>query len=140
MSVRLTHEVLSATGQVVAPPAPQTAETRNFELPVALYGAMAALFAGFLAVMAFGFSHPEMIIPMAINFTFLAAFFAVPTLFVRGDLQIGRKLLRWSEFMAKGIETETGHSTGREAVVLALLMPVMIFLWGITVVTIAASV
>ncbi len=140
MSILLKHDVLIAKGEIVAPPALQTGEAKNFELPAALYGAMAALFFGFLGVMAVGFSHPEMILPMAINFIFLSAFFTVPTLFVSGDLQVGRKAMRWSEFMAKGVETETGHSSGRDAVVLALLLPVMIFLWGIAVVTIAALV
>ena len=39
---------------------------RSFELPTGLYAAMAALFFGFVAVMAIGFGAPGMVVPTGI--------------------------------------------------------------------------
>jgi hypothetical protein len=108
-------------------------------MPTPLFVAMAALFFGFLAVMTIGFANPGLAVPMAINFVFLTAFFAVPVLFVRAP-QGGKTALRWSQFMKAGIETATGHSSGVEAAVLTLLLPLLIFLWAMAFVVIAALV
>jgi hypothetical protein len=48
--------------------------------------------------------------------------------------------LGWSRFMAEGITTATGHSSGREAAVLALLLPFLILCWAVAVAIIAALV
>jgi hypothetical protein len=111
----------------------------GFELPPAVFRAMAALFFGFLAVLTVGLAEPQLVVPMGVNFAFLTAFFAVPALFA-GQTRGESRSLRWSEFMRRGIQTATGHSTGGEAVVLILVLPALIFFWALAIVTIVAFV
>jgi hypothetical protein len=111
----------------------------GFELPPAIFRAMAALFFGFLAVLTIGLAEPQLVVPMGINFAFLTAFFAVPAIFV-GAAQGKARHMRWSEFMRKGTQTATGHSSGREAAVLILVLPALIFFWALAIVTIVALV
>ena len=100
---------------------------------------MAALFVGFLAVLAVGLPTPGIAIPMAINFIFLAAFFGIPAIFVRSTNDDSRAK-SWTRFMDKGVETATGHSSGKEAAVLMLLLPAFIFCWSVAIVAIEAIV
>lgn len=139
MSVRVDPKLLHADASIVAPPLQRACEDHSFELPTGIYAAMALLFFGFLAVLAIGLANPNLVVPMAINFVFLTAFFAVPLIFVRGTAGHGRAL-RWHEFIAKGIETATGRSTGKDAVVLVLTLPVLIFAWSLAIVAINAAV
>ncbi|MND00096.1 hypothetical protein D3C83_185940 [compost metagenome] len=48
--------------------------------------------------------------------------------------------LSWGQFRNRGIQTLSGHLTASEATVQVLILPVLIFLWGIAAVTIAALV
>ena len=137
MSKRIDHGQLLDQAAIVASPQARACDDHSFEMPTPLFVAMAALFFGFLAVMTIGFANPGLAVPMAINFVFLTAFFAVPVLFVRAP-QGGKTALRWSQFMKAGIETATGHSSGVEAAVLTLLLPLLIFLWAMAFVVIAA--
>lgn len=139
MTRSIHHAELLAQHEIVADPHLRACEDHSFEMPDAVYGMMAALFFGFMAVMAVGFAHPEMIVPMGINFAFLTAFFAVPVIFV-GASGDGKRALRWSEFMRKGLDTPTGRTGGGEAIILTLLLPALIFCWAIAIVTIAALV
>jgi hypothetical protein len=139
MSVRLDPAVLHADAILVSPPAQRACEDHSFELPTGIYVAMAALLFGFLAVLAIGLANPNLAVPTAINFVFLTAFFTVPVLFVRGTAN-GNRALRWSEFMRNGIATATGHSAGKDAVVLILLLPALIFCWSLSIVLINALV
>ena len=137
MTRSLHHTELLAHNEIVPPPQQRACEDHTFEMPVAVYGMMAALFFGFMAVMAVGFSHPEMVVPMAINFAFLTAFFAVPAVVVNVSVD-GKRALRWSEFMRKGIDTATGRTSGGEAAILVLLLPFLVFCWAVAIVIIAA--
>ena len=143
MSARHQSAVLLQRDEIVAAPTPtaRACDDHSFEFPTRIYGAMIALFFGFLAVMAVGFAEPAMIIPMGINFFFLTAFFAVPVIFVTASPDdVGPRALRWSDFMRNGVETATGRTSGREAVVLALILPFLVLCWGIVVTIIAAVV
>ena len=141
MSARLKPAVLLQRDEIVAPPTQRACDDHSFEFPTGLYAAMAALLFGYMAVMAVGFGAPSLILPMAVNFIFLAAFFAVPVIFVGASPDdLGRRALRWSDFMRLGVDTATGRTSGREALVLVLMLPFLILCWGITVVTIAALV
>jgi hypothetical protein len=136
MSVRVDAVQLQSQAQIVAAPIQRACEDHSFELPNGLYAAMAALFFGFLAVLAVGLSDPGLVVPMGINFAFLTAFFAVPAIFVRSAGDTSAK--SWAHFMDRGIETATGHSSGKEAAVLVLVLPVFIFCWALAIVAIAA--
>ncbi|MEO6580940.1 MAG: hypothetical protein ABIN83_07290 [Sphingomicrobium sp.] len=138
MSIRLDPKQLADARLVVPSPALRSCQDHNFELPTGLYALMAALLFGFLAILTVGLADPGLVVPMAINFIFLAAFFGVPTLFVRAAKD-GKRPLGWAEFMERGIETATGHSSGREATVLALVLPFFIFCWAIAIVAIVAT-
>lgn len=139
MTKRIDHGQLLDQAAIVASPQARACDDHSFEMPTSIFVAMAALFFGFLAVMTIGFANPALAVPMAINFVFLTAFFAVPVLFVRAP-QGGKTALKWSRFMKHGIQTATGHSSGAEAAVLTLLLPLLIFGWAVAIVIVAALV
>lgn len=139
MSIRVDPNLLKAEAVLVPAPRQRACEDHSFELPNGLYMAMAGLFFGFLAVLAVGLSSPGLIVPMAINFIFLTAFFAVPSIFVR-TTRDGSRASSWTRFMDRGIDTATGHNSGREAAILMLLLPTFIFCWSLAIATIAAFV
>ena len=141
MTRRLTHAELVARHEIVAPPLQRACTDRGFELPTAIYAAMAAMFLGFVGILSFAFRNPEMAVPFGVFVAFIAAFFVVPGLWSRMQPEDSRTPpLSWSRFMAEGIATGTGHSSGREAAVLALLLPFLILCWAISVAVIAALV
>ena len=119
---------------------PPTVVDRSFELPTALYIMTALLFLGFMAVTAIGFATRELILPVAVIVLFIVGFFGVPTMWVRMVPESRRAALSWSRFRAEGIATEFGRVTANQAMVQVLILPVLIFLWGIAVVFIAALV
>ena len=139
MTRRITESQLLAQADLVPAPEQRACTDHSFEMPGGIYVAMAVLLFGFLGVMTIGFGNPGLAVPMGINIAFLAAFFAVPTIFVRstGD---GARSLRWADFMEKGLRIESGHASGGEAVILTLLLPAFILLWGVAIVIIAALV
>ena len=141
MTSRLDHAALLARQEIVAPPTPRACTDRGFELPTGIYVAMAAMFLGFVAVLSVAFRNPEMAVPFGVFVAFIAAFFTVPGLWARMKPEDSRTPARdWSRFMAEGVQTATGHSSGREAAVLALLLPFLILCWAIAVAVIAALV
>jgi hypothetical protein len=140
MVARLQKAELLARNEVVAAPAQRACNDQTFELPTALYGAMAAFFFAFLTVMTVGFPHGTMVLPMAVNFIFVGMFFAVPAVIVRANPEKAKKALRWDRFAEHGVMTPNGRAGAAEATILMLILPALIFLWGVAVVTIAALV
>lgn len=118
--------------------AARTPVDRSFELPSELYMATVALFLAYLGVMAFGFASAGLVIPMAIFVVFIVAGFGVPAMWVKMKPRNDRRALGWSRFVREGIQTETGRLDARAAVVQVLILPALIFLWGVAVVSIAA--
>jgi hypothetical protein len=139
MTALYDAEVFAQRDEIVAPPGARACEDHSFELPSALFGIMAALFFGFMVVMAVGFAHPEMIVPMAIIFVFLIMFFGVPAIFVGAAPANSSRAMTWSRLMSHGVDTATGLTSGREAAVRMLTLPFLIFCWGMVVVAIAAA-
>jgi hypothetical protein len=136
---QIDHTKLVAREEIVSAPVQRACGDQCFELPSSLYGVMAALFFGFISIMAVGFAAQGLIVPMGVNLAFLTAFFAIPAMFV-GVANGNSRSLRWSEFMRKGVETATGHSSGASAAVLILMLPFLIVCFALAVVTIAAFV
>lgn len=128
-----THEALQSCQQ------PHETD-RTFELPTRLYATTVGLFLGYIALMGAGFAHPEMILPVAIFVLFVVAGFGVPALWTRLAPQTRSRAMRWEQFRQDGIMTLTGRTSARDATVQVLILPVLIFLWGVAVVTIAALV
>ena len=110
-------------------------------MPIGIYAAIALCFAGAIAVLALSF-RSGMAVSYGIIFFFLAAFFAIPALFVRTSRGHGgnAKALGWYEFIDKGIVTATGRTSAGEAATLVLMLPVLILAWAIAVAIIAALV
>ena len=124
---------------VVAARIPTTVD-RTFELPTALYGWTAALYLAFMGVMTLGFGNPGLILPVAVIVLLIAAFFGVPAIWTRMAPASRGAPMSWSRFQAHGVRTLYGHSKAGDATVQVLILPVLIFAWGIAVVTIAALV
>jgi hypothetical protein len=123
-----------------APAREPTRVDRNFQLPTALYAWTVGLYLTYLAIMAAGFAHPELILPMAAFAISIIAGFGIPAIWVRMKPDNPQRPLSWSRFMCEGIETLSGKLDGKSATVQVLILPVLIFLWGIATVTIAAVV
>jgi len=148
MTERHDLETLAARAELVAAPAAapdfksdqRACEDRTFELPRALHIGTAALFLAYMAIMAVGFQHNELVLPMVINFFFITAAFLVPALWATMKPDNPSQALGLESFMANGVDCLTGRLDGRSASVQVLIMPVLVLLWGIGVVTIAAMV
>jgi hypothetical protein len=141
MTRRLDHAELLARQEIAAPPLQRGCTDRGLELPTSLYAAMAAMFLGFVGVLSFAFRNPEMAVPFGVFVAFITAFFVVPGLWARMQPADSRTpALNWSRFIEEGVATGTGHSSGRDAAVLALLLPFLILCWAIAVAIIAAFV
>jgi len=142
MAERLSRQVIATKAVVhseAALLAPHEVD-RSFELPTALYTLSIALFLGFMAVTAIGFGNPELILPMAVIVLSIVAIFGVPAIWVRMNPENQRSAKSWSRFRLDGIVTGSGHTSARDAMVQVLIMPVLIFLWGVATVIIAALV
>lgn len=139
MSRRQTREQLLVRNEIVAPPSKRACEDQNFGLPTAIYIAMAAMFAGFVAVLSLAFRGGHMAVVYGVIFAFIAAFFAVPALFPGMAPKDGRTgALSLFDFGHRGIMTATGRASAREATVLVLLLPCLILCFGISVAVIAS--
>lgn len=113
---------------------------RSFELPLELYASTAALYLAYVGVMAIGFGNPGLIVPMAIIVTFIAMFFAVPTMWMQMKPDHPQQLTSWARFRRCGIMTAFGRTAAGPATVQVLILPALILVWGFAVVTIAALV
>ena len=141
MAEYIKHHLDTGKAHVVeAPAAKETVEVdRSFGLPKELYFGTVAGYLLFLALMTIAFMNPVMIIPMVIFVGFIFAGFGVPAIFTRlkGN---DSKALSWGEFDTKGIMTNTGRLAPRDAAVQVLILPVLIVMWGMAILTIAAFV
>ncbi len=147
MSKQIQDQITLGKARIVG--APKTTEDapvrhqvdvdRNFELPTALYATTVALYLGFIAIMFAGLSTPGLIIPMAIFAVFIVGMFGVPAIWARlkGN---DTKPMTLGGFAKDGIMTHTGRLAPRDASIQMLILPVLILMWGCTVVTIAALV
>ncbi|MGX7952035.1 hypothetical protein ACWPM1_05650 [Tsuneonella sp. HG249] len=140
MSRHFTRDAIAEHGEVHADLLHPVVLDRTFELPKILYAACAALYLGFIAVMALGFSDPGLIIPLTVCTVFMVMFFAVPTAWVRMTPDTALRDLGWDRFRRQGIATLTGRISAGEAAAQMLVLPVLIFLWALACVTIAALV
>ena len=140
MSKHFIREFVAKQAAIVDAPKQRHEVDRTFELPKGLYAATVALYLGFLAVMATGLSTPGLIIPMAIFTLFVVAGFGVPAIWARLDPPTASKPISFARLRRDGIQTLTGRLSAKDATVQMLILPVIIFCWGVTTVTIAALV
>lgn len=139
MSFRQAREQLLVRDEIVASPAQRACEDQNFELPTAIYIAMATMFAGFIGILSLAFRGGHMAIVYGVIFAFIAVFFALPASFPGMAPDENRtKALSLFEFGHRGIATATGRTNAREATILVLLLPFLILCFGIAIATIAS--
>ncbi|PZQ23666.1 MAG: hypothetical protein DI569_04330 [Sphingopyxis macrogoltabida] len=112
---------------------------RSFDLPTRLYAATVGLYFAYLGVMAAAFSDRGLIVPMAIFVITIAMAFAVPAMWVRMQPGHAARPLPWHRFMQDGIDTHTGRLGGAGAAAQVLILPVLIFGWGLIVAAIVAT-
>lgn len=141
MSKHLARNIISEQATIVAEPiAARHTVDRSFELPKVLYGATVAFYLGFLGVMAAGFQAPDLAIPMAIFALFVFAGFGLPSLWVRMQPDNPARAMSWTRLRRDGVMTLTGRVAARDVAVQVLILPAIVFAWGLVTVTIAASV
>lgn len=146
MSEFVSREKLRAAAEIVGAPlasqavAPVIREEidRSFELPTGLYAATAALYLGFIGVMAAAFGNAELAIPLVIFGFFIIAGFGLPTLWARMEPANGQRAMTFGALKSRGIVTATGRLSAGAATAQVLVLPVLIFGWGVAVAIIAA--
>lgn len=140
MSMRIAQELVTEKARVVEAPRAPTKVDRTFELPRALYIVTVGAYLGFLALTATAFATPGLIIPMVIFTFIIVAGFAVPTIWTRMQPENDSAAKSWTRFEGEGIMTHTGPLKPKDAAIQVLILPVLVLLWGVAVVTIAAAV
>ena len=133
-----TREALAQLADVTDAPHIRNEIDRSFELPVGLYAATVALYLGFVAVMALSFMNPELALPMVIFALFIFAGFGTPMIWARMKPEKTRHAMTYGMFRHRGIQTATGYLASDAAAVQVLILPVLIFCWGVAVAVIAA--
>ncbi|MEL1250837.1 hypothetical protein [Aurantiacibacter gilvus] len=141
MAELVSREQLARTADIrtEAPRVP-TSVDRTFELPKGLYVATVGLYLGFIAMLAVTFAHPELTILAVIFGLSVIAGFGLPLVWTRLAPETVSKNKTWARFQHEGVMTASGRATARDASVQVLILPVLIFLWGVSVVVIAALV
>ena len=122
-------------------PAPPTAGPTPAapEIPGAVGVMIAGSYVVLLGTFALGtIASAYSIYMITISALVLVAYFTVPWLFFRQEPKNGRRP-SLDRFMRDGMETLTGHSTGREALVQMLIVPVFLTL-GVAAMGIAAAI
>jgi len=125
--------------QPAAPVRHQVEADRNFGLPTSLYALTIGGYLGFLAIVGTAFANPVLLIPMVIFATAIIAGFGVPALWTRLRGNVSAPATP-GEFAAKGIMTNTGRLSARDAAMQVLLLPMLLVAWGLAVAVIVAVV
>ncbi len=87
-----------------------------------IVGAYVSLVMVFFAFFA---GSAQALLAVCVSAGFVAIFFAVPRIFFAVEAKAGRRP-SLSDFMYRGIDTLTGHSSGSEALVQMLIVPVLL--------------
>ena len=143
MSEYLAREALAGRARKVAAPTAEAevaypVAARNFGLPPVLHIATAGLYLAFIGVMTVGFGNAELAIPLAICMITIAAAFTVPALWSHMDGAGKAPQPGWVDFLERGVQTQYGRLKAKDAMLQVLILPVLIFAWGVTVAVIAA--
>jgi len=141
MSMRMTREEIGIIADVLPEQKLHGTEVdRSFHMPGGIYAITVGCYLGFLAIMAVGFGNPHLIIPMVIFAVSIIAGFALPYIWATMKPDSGQRAMDWGRFKAHGIETLTGRLTAGEASAQVLVLPVLIFFWGIAAIIICSLV
>ena len=96
------------------------------DVPAAVGGIIAASYAGLIAALAVAtVGSAESIFVIVIAALFVIAFFTVPRIFFAVERDSGART-SLDDFLNNGINTFTGHNSGKAALVQMLVVPVML--------------
>lgn len=96
------------------------------DVPAAAGGLMVASYAALLGAFPLLIAHDgSSVFAIAISAFYLAMFFAVPALFFRVEGDTSRRP-EMSTFLELGMQTATGHISGKGALVQMLVVPVLL--------------
>ena len=110
------------------------------DVPVAVGGLIAASYAGLIAALAVATAaSTESIFVLVIAALFVIVFFTVPRIFFAVERDSGVRA-SLDDFLRNGMNTYTGHNSGKAALVQMLIVPVLLTLgvlaMGITIATV----
>jgi len=98
------------------------------DVPAAVGVLLFAIYLGLIGALALATAGPgESRFMLVIASLFVVAFFTVPRLILAQEPSYGHRVTM-ARFLADGIETNTGHCSGRAALVQMLVVPVMLTL------------
>jgi hypothetical protein len=136
MSIHQPARILEQHARIVAPPAlRRNRQDRAFDLHPAVHLMIAGIWMTFVLMLSTAFMGPDLIIPLGINIIGVTALFVVPGLWSRVVPDDGGRRQSWSEFMAEGVETYTGHLKTKEALAQIFILPVLLL--GLAMVMVA---
>ena len=135
-----------AAAQVAPAPLPDEDAAEAFaatpscpDVPAAAGGLIAAAYVGLVATFAIAMAgSAQSVFAIVICAVFLAAFLAVPSIFLGVERLTGRRP-SLDRFMREGMATMTGRSSGRDALVQMLIVPVL-QTFGVIAMGIAAAI
>lgn len=140
--------VWPATARLAPAPLPEQGEETDEafavtpscpDVPAAAGGLIAAAYVGLIATFAVGLTgSAQSIFAIAICGLFLVAFFAVPRIFLAIEPDAGPRP-SFERFLQEGMATMTGWSSGRDALIQMLIVPVLLTL-GAAAMGIAAAI
>ena len=108
------------------------------DIPAAAGGLIAAAYAALIAAFALAtVGSRESIFMIVVSELFVVAYFTVPRFFLHIEPAAGRRPTL-ARFLSDGIATMTGHTSGRDALVQMLIVPVLLTV-GVIAMGIAAA-
>ncbi len=122
------------------PKAPFRSAAAAPDIPTAVGRSFVAAYIMLLTVFAVAFAHSrEAIFALAICAVFLTTYLSIPRIFLGVEPKQGKRP-DFDTFLDKGLETYTGHCSGKEALVQMLIVPVLLTLCAVAMGMIALKV
>jgi hypothetical protein len=134
------HELADFEFGLAQPKTPFHSAAAAPDIPVAVGRLLVAAYVALLATFAVTMAHSrEALLALAICAVFLTMYLSVPRIFFGVEPKQGKRP-SLDTFLEKGLETYTGHCTGKEAMVQMLIVPVLLTLCALVMGVIALGV
>ena len=132
MSNQFSRTELAQAGMVVQPPAlRRNLAERSFGLHPALFVATISAYVAFLGIMTTVFVSPELVVPFAICFVYVAMAFGTPAMWARISPRPEGRYQSWAESREEGLKIATGRISSGGAIAQVLVLPVLIVGWAL---------
>ena len=132
MSNQFSRTELAQAGMVVQPPAlRRNLAERSFGLHPALFVATIGAYVAFLGIMTTVFVSPELVVPFAICFVYVAMAFGTPAIWARISPRPEGRYQSWAESREEGLKIATGRISSGGAIAQVLVLPVLIVGWAL---------